>query len=122
MNIEDFVKNWKITIPTVTATAAVLLWLLGAEFPRPVFAAEYQSDLKELNLKQLQSRKEFVQDKIERYDEQLLHLEEKAWDVQRTGQSMPEYLPKLKLKVSQERENLEQVLEDIHTQEIQLAK
>lgn len=121
-DLQTVLRNWKIMVPTSTATIAVLLWLLGIEFPRPVLASEYQSDLKTLNIQQLQIRKQFVEDKIERVDAELLRLKMEEWKATQSGQSIPPYLPELQQKVTQEKIELERTLDVVHQQEIELMK
>lgn len=119
MELKTILRNWKIMLPTAGATATALLWVLGMEFPRPVLAAEYRSDLKTLNVQQIQIRKDFLEDKLQRVDAELLHLKREAYQAQQIG-DVPEYLPELQQKVEQEKEELEQTLDAVHKQEIQL--
>lgn len=119
-------------VPTATVTASCLFWALGIDsISRPVFADElnanlsqvredYKKELRVLNVKQLQTHKVFVQDKLERVDDKLLDLQEKEWEIRQAGQAMPQFLPQLKQQITQEKKELESTLEVIRTEEIQL--
>lgn len=122
MDLKSLLHNWKIAVPVSTATAAGLLWLMGMEFPRPVLASEYQKDIRTLNTVQLQTREEFLEDRLERMKKEELELDREEWNVRQIGRPIPDYLPQLKAKVIEDIEDLEQTLKDTHDQRIKLQE
>lgn len=122
MNIGDLLRSWKIMVPTSTATAGALLWILGVEIPKPVLADAYNKDIKELNVKQLDVRQEFLDEKLTRLRKEKLELEKEEWEIQRARQPMPPFLPELKAKTADEIYSVEQTMQAVHQQKIQLQK
>lgn len=122
MTLKDVLRSWKIMVPTSTATVAALLWVLGIEFPRPVLANEYYKEIRTLNVKQLETREEFLEDRLERLQKEKLDVEQKTWEVQSKGQPMPPFLPELKLKIDHDIQEMEKTLEDVHTKRIKLQE
>lgn len=122
MELDKIVKNWKVTMPVATIVFTGTLWVVGAEFPKPVFASEYRKDIVQLNVTQLNTREEFLSDKLERLRKEELELEQKTWDIQTEGKPIPEFLPALTHKVKSQIVDLESTLKETHYQRLKLQE
>lgn len=118
----QLMKNWKISVPAMSVAFSFALWLFGVPFPRPVLAAEYHKDLKELNDAQIQIREDFINDKLERLNTEKRGVQMDKYELQRTNKKIPDFLNTAESSIEARIKELENELEDIHEEQLKKSE